>query len=116
MFIVCLPKANSAMQMPKLNLWRQQAINPVHQVCGEYPLILNTGRIRDQWHSMSRTGLSANLSTHRAEPYCEIHPQDALKFGVKDGELVEVKSNWGLCILRAQVKRQYTPWTSFCAY
>ena len=79
------------------------AINPVHQVCGEYPLILNTGRIRDQWHSMSRTGLSANLSTHRAEPYCEIHPQDALKFGVKDGELVEVKSNWGLCILRAQV-------------
>lgn len=79
------------------------AINPVHQVCGEYPLILNTGRIRDQWHTMSRTGLSANLSTHRAEPYCEIHPQDALKFGVKDGELVEVKSNWGLCILRAQV-------------
>ncbi|WP_432211033.1 molybdopterin-dependent oxidoreductase, partial [Acinetobacter variabilis] len=48
------------------------AVNPVHQTSSEYPLILNTGRIRDQWHTMSRTGLSANLSTHRAEPYCEI--------------------------------------------
>lgn len=79
------------------------AIDPVNQVSAEYPLILNTGRIRDQWHTMSRTGLSANLSTHRAEPYCEIHPQDALKFGIKDAELVEVRSAWGLCVLRAQV-------------
>ncbi|CAM4325139.1 nitrate reductase [Acinetobacter pragensis] len=79
------------------------AIDPVNQVSAEYPLVLNTGRIRDQWHTMSRTGLSANLSTHRAEPYCEIHPQDALKFGIKDAELVEVRSAWGLCVLRAQV-------------
>lgn len=77
-----------------------QAINPVNQVDGEYPLVLNTGRIRDQWHSMTRTGLSANLSTHKAEPYCEIHPNDALKYGLKDGELVEIKSAWGLCVLR----------------
>ena len=75
-------------------------VDPVHQTDSEYPLILNTGRIRDQWHTMTRTGLSANLSTHKAEPYCEIHPQDALKFGLKDTELVEVKSKWGSCILR----------------
>lgn len=75
-------------------------IHPVHQTDSEYPLILNTGRIRDQWHTMTRTGLSANLSTHKAEPYCEIHPQDALKFGLKDTELVEVKSKWGSCVLR----------------
>ena len=79
------------------------AVNPVNQVCSEFPLMLNTGRIRDQWHTMSRTGLSANLSSHRAEPYCEIHPHDALKYGVKDGELVEVKSKWGNCVLRAAV-------------
>ena len=79
------------------------AIDPVNQVSSEYPLILNTGRIRDRWHTMSRTGLSANLSTHRAEPYCEIHPNDALKYGIQDGELVEVRSEWGQCILRAQV-------------
>ncbi|OTG64137.1 nitrate reductase [Acinetobacter sp. ANC 3903] len=79
------------------------AVNPVHQTCNEFPLVLNTGRIRDQWHTMSRTGLSANLASHRAEPYCEIHPHDALKYGVKDGELVEVKSKWGNCVLRATV-------------
>ncbi|WP_296280699.1 nitrate reductase [uncultured Acinetobacter sp.] len=76
------------------------AIDPVNQTDSEYPLILNTGRIRDQWHTMTRTGLSANLSTHKAEPYCEIHPNDALKYGVKEGELVEIKSAWGLCVLR----------------
>ncbi|WP_313659287.1 molybdopterin-dependent oxidoreductase [Acinetobacter variabilis] len=79
------------------------AVNPVHQTSSEYPLILNTGRIRDQWHTMSRTGLSANLSMHRAEPYCEIHPNDALKYGIQDGELVEVKSQWGNCVLRATI-------------
>ncbi|WP_445660769.1 molybdopterin-dependent oxidoreductase [Acinetobacter sp. F16] len=79
------------------------AIDPVNKICSEFPLVLNTGRIRDQWHTMSRTGLSANLSTHRAEPYCEIHPHDALKYGIKDGELVEVKSKWGNCVLRAMV-------------
>ena len=76
-------------------------VDPVHQTDSEYPLILNTGRIRDQWHTMTRTGLSANLSTHKAEPYCEVHPQDALKFGLKDTEFVEVKSAWGSCVLRA---------------
>ena len=79
------------------------AIDPVHQTSSEYPLILNTGRIRDQWHTMTRTGLSANLSTHKAEPFCEIHPNDALKFGLKEGELVEVKSAWGNCVLRTVV-------------
>jgi assimilatory nitrate reductase catalytic subunit len=76
------------------------AIDPVHQSTAEYPLILNTGRIRDQWHTMTRTGLSANLSTHKAEPFCEIHPNDALKYGLKEGELVEIKSAWGNCVLR----------------
>ena len=78
------------------------AADPVHAISAEYPLILNTGRIRDQWHTMSRTGLSASLSQHRAEPYCELHPHDALKYGLKDAELVEVKSAWGSCVLRVQ--------------
>ena len=76
------------------------AIDPVHSISEDYPLILNTGRIRDQWHTMTRTGLSANLTTHRAEPFCEIHPNDALKFGIRDKGLVEIRSAWGSCVLR----------------
>ena len=79
------------------------AKDPIHQISAEYPLILNTGRIRDQWHTMSRTGLSANLANHRAEPYCEIHPNDALKYGIRDTALLEVRSKWGVSVLRAQV-------------
>ncbi|WP_130802537.1 nitrate reductase [Acinetobacter ihumii] len=78
-------------------------VAPVHATSTEYPLILNTGRIRDQWHTMTRTGLSAQLTTHRAEPYCEIHPQDALTYGVKEHGLVELQSRWGTCVLRVQL-------------
>ena len=42
----------------------------------------------------------ANLTSHRAEPFCEIHPSDALKFGVRDQGLAEVRSKWGSCVLR----------------
>lgn len=78
------------------------SIPPKYQTSAEYPLILNTGRVRDQWHTMSRTGLSANLALHRSEPYCELHPQDALKYGIKEQDLVEVRSQWGRCIVRNQ--------------
>ena len=83
------------------------AIDPVHAVSEHYPLILNTGRIRDQWHTMTRTGLSPNLTSHRAEPFCEIHPSDALKFGVRDQGLVEVRSKWGSCVLRVSFSSGY---------
>ena len=46
------------------------------------PLRLNTGRIRDQWHTMTRTGMSPRLGQHLPEPFVEVHPDDALKFGV----------------------------------
>ena len=84
----------------KAKLIATVAIDPVHTISEDYPLILNTGRIRDQWHTMTRTGLSANLTTYRAEPFCEIHPNDALKFGIQDKALVEVRSEWGSCVLR----------------
>ena len=46
-------------------------------VSDAWPFVLNTGRVRDQWHTMTRTGLSPRLSTHIAEPFVEIHPDDA---------------------------------------
>ncbi|MBF7687317.1 nitrate reductase [Acinetobacter rathckeae] len=77
--------------------------DPAQQVTENYPLILNTGRVRDQWHTMTRTGLSANLTHHLSEPYCEIHAQDALKYGIRHDALVQVKSAWGQCVLRVKV-------------
>ncbi len=76
---------------------------PRHATDDDYPLALNTGRVRDQWHSMSRTGKSARLAQHRAEPFVELHPQDALAFGVRDGRLARVQTRWGSCVLRVRV-------------
>lgn len=48
---------------------------------------MNTGRIRDQWHTMSRTGTAARLLGHVDEPYIEAHPQDMIRFGLTEGGL-----------------------------
>jgi assimilatory nitrate reductase catalytic subunit len=68
-----------------------------------YPFTLNTGRIRDQWHTMTRTGKSARLSSHIAEPFAEIHPRDAMELGVANAALVKVESAYGRAIIRALV-------------
>lgn len=69
-----------------------------------YPFTLNTGRIRDHWHTMTRTGKSARLSVHIAEPFCEIHPSDAEKADIADAELVRIDSaNGRWIIVRALV-------------
>jgi assimilatory nitrate reductase catalytic subunit len=49
-----------------------------------YPFVLNTGRVRDQWHTMTRTGLSPRLGQHAPEPFVEVHPADARFFGLDD--------------------------------
>ncbi|MEF3366731.1 molybdopterin-dependent oxidoreductase [Methylocystis sp. 9N] len=67
------------------------------------PLRLNTGRIRDQWHTMTRTGASPRLSRHIAEPFVEINPRDAASFGVEDGGFAIVATDWAECVLRAVV-------------
>jgi assimilatory nitrate reductase catalytic subunit len=67
------------------------------------PLRLNTGRIRDQWHTMTRTGLSQRLGQHLPEPFVEIHPDDAGKFGISDGGFARVTTDYGQCILKTVV-------------
>ncbi|RBW51963.1 nitrate reductase [Marinobacter sp. F3R11] len=60
---------------------------PCQSVTGDYPLVVNTGRIRDQWHTMTRTALAPRLLAHRQEPFVEIHPDDGLRLGIREGAL-----------------------------
>ena len=75
---------------------------PANKTDSEYPLVLNTGRVRDQWHTMSRTGKSPRLADHVAESFIDLHPQDALLCGVREGELARVSSQWGAMVARVQ--------------
>ncbi len=80
-----------------------KAKTPASNVNENYPLVLNTGRIRDQWHTMTRTGKSAILSAHIIEPYVELHPDDAHQFKVENNSLVTVSSDKAEVIVRAVV-------------
>lgn len=66
----------------------------------EFPFRLNTGRYRDQWHTMTRTGLSPTLSQHRREPLLEIHPEDAALAGIEDGGLARLATRVGATVFR----------------
>lgn len=70
---------------------------------------LNTGRNRDQWHTMTRTGKSPRLGAHLAEPYVEINPADAIAISAKPGDLVAVESIYGRAILRALITPRTAP-------
>jgi assimilatory nitrate reductase catalytic subunit len=68
-----------------------------------FPFILNTGRIRDQWHTMTRTGLSPRLASHLPEPFVEIHPDDAAQAGLTDNDFARIATPYGICVLKVRV-------------
>ena len=68
-----------------------------------YPFRLNTGRVRDQWHTMTRTAKTPRLSQHLGEPYLEIHPKDADRLDLQAADLAEVSSPLGSALLRVLV-------------
>ncbi|SEP54858.1 nitrate reductase [Thalassovita taeanensis] len=82
---------------------------PIHfrtaltQPTPEYPFRLNTGRVRDHWHTMTRTAKSPRLSQHLAEPFVELHPAEAEALGLKPADLARVTSPQGSALLRVLI-------------
>ena len=74
---------------------------------------LNTGRVRDHWHTMTRTGKSPKLSAHMAEPFCEIHPDDAQDLSIGDAGLVTLSNTLGSVILRGMISPRQRKGTIF---
>ncbi|MEA5478951.1 nitrate reductase [Pseudanabaena galeata UHCC 0370] len=60
-----------------------------------YPFILTTGRLYGHWHTQTRTGRIDKIRQMHPNPFVEIHPKDANKFGINNGDLVEVRSRRG---------------------
>ncbi len=73
------------------------------------PFRLNTGRVRDQWHTMTRSGLSPRLSAHCAEPFLEMHPTDARHLGLSPADLAVVESDTRQAILRVRITDAVQP-------
>ena len=100
------PFANGLFSTPD----RRARLVPVDQMelpapLAAWPMTLNTGRYRDQWHTMTRTGLSPKLGSHRREPMVEIHPEDAAALGIAEGDLARVSTPQGDSIFRATLSQ-----------
>ena len=69
-----------------------------------FPLRLKTGRLRDQWHTMTRTGQSPRLGAHCPEPQVDIHPDDAAMAGLQDGGFARVTTQHASAVLRVCIR------------
>lgn len=97
---------------------KAQFCNTVYQGTAEktdarYPLHLNSGRLRDQWHGMSRSGTVAQLFNHAEEPVISMNAADMQRRAIKSGDLVKVSNQRGSLILKAQVSDQLMPTQTF---
>ncbi|WP_340117794.1 molybdopterin-dependent oxidoreductase [Pelagibius sp. 7325] len=85
------------------------AVKPPEPRSSTLPFLLNTGRVRDQWHTMTRSGRSPRLAQHVAEPFVEIHPDDAKVLGVVPAGLLKLSNHRGDYLARAVVTRRQQP-------
>ena len=99
---------------------RARFVNTVYQPVAEartarYPFSLNTGRLRDQWHGMTRTGTLGRLFAHVAEPVVQLNPEDMARRRIREGELVQVSNQRGTLVVPAQACAQLGPSQAFMA-
>lgn len=71
------------------------AAGPARAMSPAFPLTLNSGRVRDHWHTITKTGLMAGLCRHIPEPSVDIHPCDAAAIGVSEGQLTCIQTEQG---------------------
>ena len=77
---------------------------PQNKTATDYPMVLNTGRVRDQWHTMTRTGKSPRLAGHVFEPYAEFNPEDASRLNLIKGGFTRLFSAYGSMIARVRIE------------
>jgi anaerobic selenocysteine-containing dehydrogenase len=89
---------------------------PAEALDDEYPLALITGRVKDQWHTMTRTGLVQKLNRSEANSFLEIHPTDDAALDVADRQLVRVRSRRGAFEVNARVTHSIRPGAVFAPF
>ena len=86
---------------------------PARASDGDFPLVLNTGRLRDQWHTMTRTGKVPRLNAHAFEPDVQIHAEDAHRQKLQGGALARLTSDHGSMLARVRISADQRPGSVF---
>lgn len=89
---------------------------PAEMPDADYPMLLNTGRLAHQWHTMTKTGKVAKLNKLNPGPFVEIHPDDAAALGIGDQDQVEVSSRRGRAVLPAVIADRVRPGNCFAPF
>ncbi|MFF1480746.1 molybdopterin-dependent oxidoreductase [Streptomyces sp. NPDC058301] len=82
----------------------------------DFPFVLNTGRLQHQWHTLTKTGKVAKLNKLNPAPFVEVHPQDAERLGIAEGDGVEIASRRGRAVLPAVVTDRVRPGCCFAPF
>ncbi len=82
----------------------------------EFPLVLNTGRVQHQWHTLTKTGKVPALNKLEPGPFVEIHPEDAERLGLRDKDQVAVRSRRGQALLPARLSTRVMPGNCFVPF
>ncbi|SDC97147.1 bifunctional nitrate reductase/sulfite reductase flavoprotein subunit alpha [Glycomyces harbinensis] len=82
----------------------------------DYPFALNTGRLQHQWHTLTKTGKIDKLNKLNPGPFVEVHPADAERLGIGEGDSVEVASRRGRAVLPAKVTDRVRPGCTFAPF
>lgn len=82
----------------------------------DYPFVLNTGRLQHQWHTLTKTGKVAKLNKLDPAPFVELHPEDAARLAIAEGDAVEVASRRGRAVLPAVVTDRVRPGCCFAPF
>jgi len=83
---------------------------------GQFPFVLNTGRVQHQWHTLTKTGRVAKLNKLNPGPFVEVHPEDAARLGLAKGDSVEVASRRGRAVLPAVITDRVRPGQCFAPF
>ena len=89
---------------------------PFEAVDKDYPLVLTTGRVKNHWHTMTRTGKVQSLLKSCREPFLQMNPVDAKRWEIRDADFVEIVSRRGKAMVQVQVTEEIKPGTSFMPF
>ncbi|MGW4351231.1 molybdopterin-dependent oxidoreductase [Nocardia sp. NPDC004582] len=110
------PRLAFATPSRKAVFWPRPHLLPAEMPDADHPFVLNTGRLQHQWHTMTKTGKVAKLNKLNGKPFLELHPDDAARLEVRDGDQLEIASRRGRAVLPAQLSDRVLPGTCFAPF
>ncbi|RPA65720.1 reductase [Gordonia oryzae] len=110
------PRLAFATPTRRAQFFARPHVDPAEMPDDDFPVLLNTGRLPHQWHTLTKTGRVATLNKLTSGPFVEIHPDDAARMAISDTDRVEVASRRGRAVLPAQVSDRVRPGSVFVPF